>query len=65
MLGEESRKWMSAELARLRDLFSGFSPAGALAAATLQDGGAPARGALNHMGAGEWQKFEQMFLQVE
>ncbi len=65
MLGSESRNWMTEELRRLRDLFAGAGPAGALAPATLQDGGTPAPGALNRLGAREWKQFEDMFLQVQ
>ncbi len=63
MLGTESRSWMKEELGRLRDLFA--CPAGALAPATLQDGGAPAPGVLKQLGAGEWKRFEETFLQVQ
>jgi glycine cleavage system H protein len=65
MLGEESRNWMRSELSRLKDLFAGSFANGALAPAFLQDGGAPAVGALKHMDAGAWQKFEEEFLQVQ
>jgi glycine cleavage system H protein len=65
MLGTESRNWMTAELGRLRDLFAGAGVPGALAPATLQDGGAPAPGALKHLGATEWKRFEETFLQVQ
>jgi hypothetical protein len=31
----------------------------------LQDGGAPAAGALEHLDAAAWQRFEEDFLNVE
>jgi glycine cleavage system H protein len=65
LLGTESRKWMAAELGRLRDLFAGAALQGGLATATLQDGGAPAPGALKHLGVAEWKRFEDTFLKVQ
>ena len=65
MIGNESRSWMSEELNRLRDFFAGAVANGALAPAALQDGGAPASGALLHLGPEVWKRFEQQFLQAK
>ncbi|MBZ5497599.1 MAG: hypothetical protein LAP85_14445 [Acidobacteriia bacterium] len=64
LLGNESRSWMSEELRRLRDFFAG-AIANGVPAPALQDGGAPAPGALLHLGPDVWKRFEQQFLQAE
>jgi glycine cleavage system H protein len=64
MLGTESRSWMTEELRRLRDFFSA-SIANGIPAPVLQDGGAPASGALLQLGPEAWKRFEQQFLQSE
>jgi glycine cleavage system H protein len=62
LLGEETRRWIQDEFARLRDVFAG---AGALAApALLQDGGPPVKGAMTRMDQQVWLRFEEEFLQV-
>jgi glycine cleavage system H lipoate-binding protein len=65
LIGNETRSWMSSELGRLRDFFAGAIANGVLAPAALQDGGAPAPGALLHLGPEVWRRFEQQFLQSE
>lgn len=64
LLGKESRSWMSEELGRLRDFFAGAIASGVPVPA-LQDGGAPAPGALLHLGPEVWKRFEQQFLQAK
>jgi hypothetical protein len=62
LLGEETRRWIAEEFARLRDVFAG---AGAVAApALLQDGGPPIGGAMTGMDDRVWERFEEEFLQV-
>lgn len=65
LLGKESRSWMAEELRRLRDFFAGAVANGVLAPVAMQDGGAPAPGALLHLGPEVWKRFEQQFLQPE
>jgi glycine cleavage system H lipoate-binding protein len=64
LLGSESRSWMSEELRRLRDFFAN-AIANGVPIPALQDGGAPAPGALLHLGPEVWKRFEQQFLQAE
>ncbi|MBI3577891.1 MAG: hypothetical protein HY276_08930 [Ignavibacteriales bacterium] len=63
LLGEETRKWISDEFARLRDVFAGVQ-ADAVPA-LLQDGGPPVAGAMKQMPDNVWKQFEQEFLQVQ
>jgi len=65
LIGNETRSWMAEELGRLRDFFAGAIANGVLAPSALQDGGAPAPGALLHLGPEVWKRFEQQFLQSE
>ena len=65
LIGNESRSWMTGELRRLRDFFAGSFMNGSLVPAALQDGGAPAPGALLHLGPEVWRRFEEQFLQAE
>lgn len=65
LLGEESRHWIAEEMRRLRDLLAGMAPSGALAPASLQDGGAPVSGLLKHVDPSGWKRFEGEFLTVE
>jgi glycine cleavage system H lipoate-binding protein len=62
LIGEETAAWMRDEFARLRDVFAGAGSA--LSPAALQDGGPPAPGAMRHVGAEVWSRFEQEFLEV-
>jgi glycine cleavage system H protein len=64
MLGSESRSWMSAEMCRLRDFFTNTISYG-MPSPVLQDGGAPARGALLTLGTEDWKRFERQFLQED
>jgi glycine cleavage system H protein len=64
MLGSASRSWMASELARLRDLFAGACRGSVPVPTTLQDGGMPAPGALRLLRGSDWQRFEELFLQV-
>jgi glycine cleavage system H protein len=64
LLGNESRSWMSGELRRLRDFFA-QAIANGVPIPALQDGGAPAAGALLHLGPDVWKRFEQQFLKAE
>jgi glycine cleavage system H lipoate-binding protein len=60
-VGEEAGRWMREEVARLRDFLAVQAPEGALGA-TLQDGGEPADGLLEHLDAPAWERFESEFL---
>ncbi len=65
MLGEETRTWMGREFRKLRDVLAGVGSQGTLAAAVLQDGGAPVPGVLRHMDEAAWRKFEDEFLKIQ
>lgn len=62
LLGDETRRWMGDEFARLRDLFAGAG--GVLQPAMLQDGGPPVAGAMKLVGPEVWERFEKEFLEV-
>ncbi len=63
-LGGESRSWMEAELGRLREFLATLAAGASQPVPVLQDGGAPAAGALRHLNAEGWKRFEDEFLQV-
>ncbi len=62
LLGDETRGWMDEEFGRLRDVFAGAG--GAVEPAMLQDGGPPIAGAMKHVGADVWERFDHEFLEV-
>ena len=62
LIGEETTSWIRGEFARLRDVLAGAGPA--LSPAALQDGGAPAPGAMKHVAPEVWSRFEREFLEV-
>lgn len=64
LLGEETRRWVQEEFARLRDVFAGAGATPALGAVALQDGGPPVTGALKQLDQKAWARFEDEFLQV-
>ncbi len=64
MFGEETRRWISEEFQRLRDVFAAVPAQDNLVPALLQDGGPPVAGALKHMGDDVWQSFEDEFLAI-
>ncbi len=62
LFGEETSSWIAEEFRRLRDVFSGITNSEGLVPALLQDGGPPVAGAMKHMPASVWNRFEQEFL---
>ena len=60
-VGDEARGWLREEVARLRDFLAGQSMASAVGA-TLQDGGVPVDGLLEHLDEQAWERFESEFL---
>lgn len=62
LLGDETRRWMGDEFARLRDVLAGAG--GVLQPAMLQDGGPPVAGAMKLVGPEVWERFEKEFLEV-
>jgi glycine cleavage system H protein len=62
LLGDETRRWMSGEFGRLRDVLAGAG--GVLQPAMLQDGGPPVAGAMKLVGPEVWERFEKEFLEV-
>ncbi|MBN2357764.1 hypothetical protein JXO59_16760 [candidate division KSB1 bacterium] len=60
-LGDEAKRWLLHELARMRDFFAPLAAHPALAA-TLQDGGVPVNGLMHHMDDSHLQRFELEFL---
>jgi glycine cleavage system H protein len=64
-LGSESLNWMQEEFRRLREFLAGFVAGAGQPILALQDGGAPASGALEHLDAAAWQRFEDDFLNVK
>ena len=63
LTGTETRSWMSGEMQRLRDFFSGALNS-VLRPEVALDGEIPAAGAMLRLGPGEWRQFENEFLQV-
>lgn len=63
-LGSESLAWMQEEFRRLREFLAGFVAGTGQPVLALQDGGDPASGALEHLDAAAWQRFENDFLSV-
>ncbi len=61
-VGERARKWLKAELERMRQFFTSIVAEPSLAHQTAQDGGTLAPGLLEKLDASTWQKFEQAFL---
>ena len=62
LLGDETQSWMQLEFARLRDLFAGVGSQPGLEPAMLQDGGPPIAGAMKHVDAEVWERFDREFL---
>jgi glycine cleavage system H protein len=62
LIGEETRKWISGEFRRLRDVFAGVTANGDLVPALLQDGGPPVAGVMKQLSKDVWQRFEDEFL---
>lgn len=60
-VAEEAGSWMRKELARLRDFVVGMGSRGALAAATLPDGGLPVDGLAEHLSDEEWSQLTERF----
>lgn len=65
VLGSASLSWMKEEFDRLREFLGGLLAGSSQPILALQDGGAPAAGALEHLDAAAWQRFEEDFLNVE
>ncbi len=65
LLGNETKEWMRAEFARLRDFFAGVTQTGEVAPAYLQDGGPPMGGIMRNMSDEIWQHFELAFLSTD
>jgi glycine cleavage system H protein len=59
-LAEEAADWLKNELNRFRDFLTAANTQPAYA--TMLDGGMPAKGALQHLDAATWDKFEKEFL---
>jgi glycine cleavage system H protein len=64
LLGDETQGWMQHEFARLRDLFAGVGAQSGLEPAMLQDGGPPIAGAMKHVDAEVWERFDREFLSI-
>ena len=60
-IGDEARQWLQDEAARFADFLGRQLPADAVGA-TLQDGGLPASGLLEHLNGNAWESFEEEFL---
>jgi glycine cleavage system H lipoate-binding protein len=60
-VGDEARGWLREEVVRLRDFLAGQVTATAVGA-TLQDGGLPVEGMLEHLDDKAWERFESEFL---
>lgn len=60
-VAEEAGTWMRRELARLRDFLVGLGEGGALASATLPDGGLPVEGLAEHLTDPQWRRLTERF----
>ena len=63
-IGERARTWMSEEIGRLRDFFSGIVSQPALAGQTLMDGGMPVAGVLTQLDDESLSRFQEEFLKI-
>jgi len=64
-VGEEMLAWMRQEMRRLRDFLASLSDHGALAGATLQDGGLPIDGLAQRVDDPTWARFVDEFFGPE
>lgn len=63
-VAEEASAWMRRELSRLRDFLVGLGEGGALAPATLPDGGLPVAGLAAHLSDEQWRRLTEGFFTV-
>ena len=61
LVAEEAQAWMRRELASLRDFLVGMGERGALATATLPDGGLPVEGLAGRLAEGDWNELAERF----
>ena len=64
-VAEEASAWMRDELARLRDALVGLSVQGAVATATLPDGGLPLTGAAERLSEEQWRQVVERFFTAD
>jgi glycine cleavage system H protein len=63
-VAEEATAWMRRELSRLRDFLVGLGEGGALAPATLPDGGLPVAGLAARLSDEQWRRLAEGFFTV-
>ena len=61
-LGEDTKEWLTVEMARLRDFFANLTTP---IPAFMQDGGLPAAGLMDALNPDQCKKFEKEFLYIE
>jgi glycine cleavage system H protein len=63
MLGDAAKKWLGREVQRLKVILSMIAPSDPVLGATLQDGGLPAWGLIDHLSEQEWQHVRETFFE--
>ncbi|MDH3215588.1 MAG: hypothetical protein OEN01_04745 [Candidatus Krumholzibacteria bacterium] len=60
-LGEEAKRWLKRELRRLKVFLATVAPEHPVLGQTMQDGGLPAAGLIDHLQEAEWNKLHEKF----
>jgi len=64
-LGEDARNWLSREVQRLKVFLATIAPEHPVLGATMQDGGLPSDGLIDHLSDLEWEKLQERFFGTE
>jgi hypothetical protein len=60
-LGTEAKQWLSREVRRLKVFLATIAPEHPVLGQTMQDGGLPSNGLIDHLGDVEWSKLHERF----
>jgi glycine cleavage system H protein len=61
MLGDAAKSWLQREVARLKVFLSTIAPEHPVLGHTMQDGGLPGYGLIDHLDDNEWNKLRERF----